>query len=156
SVNSVFTRSPASPSPPRQPSLCLFAALSIEAHSLALSHAHSFALPFCLPQFRRSTHPHTPLPPAPARTTHSPPVQGRRERFRPGLGLRWHDSCVVLQIAASSPQPRRYTKSCFSILHLLFSSLHLGLSRLTSSSLHSPLHPSTANCLPPRQPLSLL
>lgn len=94
-----------------------------------ISHHHGIAsitIARTLPRLARSLH--TPPSPPPGRPHpgQAPPplVQGRRERFRPGLGLCWHDSCVVPQIAASSPQLLRYTKSCFCISFSL-PSLHL-------------------------------
>lgn len=140
SVNSVSLRCrfPVEPSP----------ALNVEAACSPLSSSKLLARALTRPVYLCSLARLIPIHPSPRPSPGplTPPlVQGRRERFRPGLGLCWHDSCVVLQIAASSPpQPRRYTKSCLSILHLLFSSLHITLSCLTSSSLHSPLHPSTS------------
>lgn len=143
SVNSVSLRCRF----PVEPSPALNVASPCSPFSSSKLLARALTRPVYLCSLARPIPIHPSPRPSPGPLT-PPLVQGRRERFRPGLGLCWHDSCVVLQIAASSPPAAALHQKL--PLHppspFLFTPHHLvfALSRLTSSSLHSSLHPSTS------------
>lgn len=111
---------------------------------LARSRPHSS----CLPLVARSAHPNTPLPPAVTRTTHSPPGPGEAREIPPWAGpLLARLVCRAANCSLLPPAAALHQKL---LLHppspFLFTPHHLvfALSRLTSSSLHSSLHPSVS------------